>query len=246
MWDDDLLGGPRNNLQRSSVRNRFSALATRAGIATGGTVETGYATWLCLLRVKLQPENKEYFSTTHHVSEISPPIERKGIPLSQIDPPADGELKVFSEADVAEFVESIKKHGLRRLLVVEPSSGDRYVTITDPEQCLIHAACVALNRATVQCGVREPGAAPKRIKRDYVAINHICLASAELCELLETEAFAREQAADQRVTKIRQESAQARPSGAEYVFRHDSEGWHISYGGEEWSGKSHVAGLSLI
>jgi hypothetical protein len=63
----------------------------------------------------------------------------------------------------------------------------------------------------------------------------LCLASMDFCINLRKDA-------------PHQESASEEPSPpiAEYLFQHKAEGWNIAYGGQAWSGKSRLKGLTLV
>lgn len=193
------------------VRHNFRSTANGAGCAAGGTADTEYNRWLALLREKLQPVSKEYFSIHYHESRRLKPRE---IPLSRIDPPPKSKgsrWRKLRRADdtnpaPAALIEAMDRADLH--MIVSPGKRGRYVVI--PEHRAAYASYRALNRTSATCVMLTLGTLSEEWTEEH--ISRVCQASVELCELLEAEAFAQEHAQTQQPDLTRGEGKPAKPA----------------------------------
>ena len=197
VWGVDLHGGS------PEVRHLFTALATGAGRAAGTGPDSGYETWLTVLRKKLQPLREDYFSVYHLMSTRRVP---RMIHLSRIDLPATRRESRRDETSSpgiapAMLIEAVEKTGMHMVVF---RNGPRFVV--HPEHLVTYAAYDALHRARVPCVVydlkssaksKSSARSPRTVTRETSGevVHHVCEASVRLCELFEVEAFAEEQAA---------------------------------------------------
>ena len=205
------VSGPTLSGGTPTIRHQFRNVATAAGRAVGGTGETGYETWLVWLWERLKPLKDEYFSE-QQVSSRRP--TSREIPLSRIDSPPKkqsaerrGETR-FAGLDPSERIVAVAHSGFH--MVVVPGPRRRYVVA--PQDRAIYAAYEELGYTSAPCVVKTRG---RRLPMeehpvDGREIDRVCCASMDLCELLETEAFAEEMASG---TDIAKESKQQEMQG---------------------------------
>jgi excisionase family DNA binding protein len=165
-----LSGGPRDDdALRVSLETQFRALAIRGGIATGASKERALQAWLELLRQR-SPWFREVTGSSV-VNEFTDPLD---LPVNRIDLPAEEDRVSEEDRDWP-------------VITVDRQPNDRYIVIAGHRD---FQSEVKEGVESVRGRIRTSSA--ERIDLESGWIDHICRASAELCTVLETEAFARQ------------------------------------------------------
>jgi hypothetical protein len=221
-----LMGGPTDPATQRSLENQFRSLATRGGIATGAKPEGAFSAWLNLLR-----QRSPHFCSVTLEERRDVPRQRRDVAVTQIDLPSSTDRLFIEEHE-------------HPVIVVEPMGNDRYVVVAGHQA---YADAIANGLPSVSCQISESS---ELVDLTSGWFDDVCLASAELCVELETEAFARQQQANdvpalakeergkesQHEVTLEQKSQAiptVTPSGNVFRLMPDGVKWEIQYGGQK-------------
>ncbi len=212
-------------------------------MATGAAVEQAFDAWLNLLR-----QRSPRVHVVDQTSVRNVLTDSRNLPVAQIDllTPVDG----VSQED---------QYGG---IVIAPGTNGRYVVVAGYGA---YAAAVATGLQSVMCRIRESS---QSVEQESGWIDDVCLASAELCIELETEAFSEHRVgpsdSSQVPTSPAMQTAGRRSDPAagqggtenagdtgkdkrEYIFRQAANHlWEVAFAEERQIGVKSLAGMKLI